>query len=448
MKNIKLNALYFTFFLIIFLIGNCNVDAAEKKWPGVSASSIPGEYKNMDYCIYNTGTVYDYDLGYYSVSEYYSDTNFIFINDHVNKQIKFLGIDGMVHIATSEYDYVWDRSFSNQKIFFPNDLYEHLVGDNGKLNCGKLIFLETSGMKNTVAGTGSLRILTPNSLISEFFDGDYKTFENDIVKIKSFGFYGVHYGDSNISISCQDYTEQFNSIKSMYNYGVIDSISHLRGMSYTEFREGKLVDAMEYYTTYSRTIDQVMDELSKLSVDKIKNCSSDLISDYNKFVNTTIVNHQNEAAELKKKLDEQLTKVDPNGDDKLYAADREASDRADDVVAELKRDWNKYLNSIDFGEKIDAITCEGLLGPDLLDDISMVLTWIRISVPILVILLGSIDFTKVILSDDQQESKKATGRFVKRCIIAVAIFFIPTIIMYLLSFIDKIADVSCDIRLW
>lgn len=111
-------------------------------------------------------------------------------------------------------------------------------------------------------------------------------------------------------------------------------------------------------------------------------------------------------------------------------------------------EWEEYRKNINFGKKIEDAGCEGLLGKDLLDDISQVLTWVRIAVPILVILLGSTDFARAVLSDDQQELKKATSRFAKRCIIAVAIFFIPSIIMYLLSFIDKIYDVSCDIRLW
>ena len=115
-------------------------------------------------------------------------------------------------------------------------------------------------------------------------------------------------------------------------------------------------------------------------------------------------------------------------------------------VLEVK--WHDYLTKIDIGKKVDDESCEGLLGQDLLDDISTVFTWIKITVPILLILLGSIDFGKAVLSDDQQELKKATSKFIKRCIIAVAIFFIPTIIMYLISFIDKIADVSCDVRIW
>lgn len=99
------------------------------------------------------------------------------------------------------------------------------------------------------------------------------------------------------------------------------------------------------------------------------------------------------------------------------------------------------------GDKVDN-DCEGILGEALLNDIKTVLLWIRIIVPILLIVLGSVDFVKAILSDDQQELKKSTNRFVKRCIIAVAIFFIPMLIMYIISFIDKVADVSCDIRLW
>ncbi len=104
--------------------------------------------------------------------------------------------------------------------------------------------------------------------------------------------------------------------------------------------------------------------------------------------------------------------------------------------------------SPDTGDESINETCEGLLGPNLMDDISLIFTWIRILVPIILIIMGSIDFARAVLSDDQQELKKATSRFVKRCIIAVAIFFIPSIIMYIISFIDKIADASCDIRVW
>ena len=49
-------------------------------------------------------------------------------------------------------------------------------------------------------------------------------------------------------------------------------------------------------------------------------------------------------------------------------------------------------------------------------------------VPILVIVLGSVDFGQAVMSSDQEAMQKAVKRFTTRCIIAVAIFFLPLIV--------------------
>ena len=53
---------------------------------------------------------------------------------------------------------------------------------------------------------------------------------------------------------------------------------------------------------------------------------------------------------------------------------------------------------------------------------------IQIGVPILLILIGSIDLGKAVLSSDDKEIKGAVGKLVKRAIAAVAVFFVATIV--------------------
>ncbi|MBQ7141320.1 MAG: hypothetical protein IJO32_07455 [Bacilli bacterium] len=60
---------------------------------------------------------------------------------------------------------------------------------------------------------------------------------------------------------------------------------------------------------------------------------------------------------------------------------------------------------------------------------------IKIVVPILLILMGMIDFVKALIANDDQKMKKAQKDFVMRLIIGVVIFFVPSILEYLLSLI-------------
>ena len=53
---------------------------------------------------------------------------------------------------------------------------------------------------------------------------------------------------------------------------------------------------------------------------------------------------------------------------------------------------------------------------------------IQIGIPILLILMGTIDLGKAVLSSDDKEIKAATGKLIKRAIAAVAVFFVATIV--------------------
>lgn len=58
---------------------------------------------------------------------------------------------------------------------------------------------------------------------------------------------------------------------------------------------------------------------------------------------------------------------------------------------------------------------------------------LKIALPIALIIFGAIDFTTPILSNDKEALTKATGRFIRRCIILVAFFFIPTILQFIFN---------------
>lgn len=58
---------------------------------------------------------------------------------------------------------------------------------------------------------------------------------------------------------------------------------------------------------------------------------------------------------------------------------------------------------------------------------------IQIGIPILLIIMGSIDLGKAVLSSDDKEIKGASGRLIKRIIYAVAIFFVVTIVSLVFS---------------
>ncbi len=56
-----------------------------------------------------------------------------------------------------------------------------------------------------------------------------------------------------------------------------------------------------------------------------------------------------------------------------------------------------------------------------------------IGIPIILIIMGSLDLGKAVLSSDDKEIKAATGRLIKRFIAAVAVFFIVWIVQLVIG---------------
>ncbi len=60
--------------------------------------------------------------------------------------------------------------------------------------------------------------------------------------------------------------------------------------------------------------------------------------------------------------------------------------------------------------------------------VGYVLMILKIAIPIILIILGTIDIAKAVIASKDDEITKATTKFFKRIVAAVVIFFIPTIV--------------------
>ena len=74
--------------------------------------------------------------------------------------------------------------------------------------------------------------------------------------------------------------------------------------------------------------------------------------------------------------------------------------------------------------------------------IGYILMLIKIIVPLILIILGSIDFGKASLSGDDKAVKDAASQFAKRIIIGLVVFFVPTVLDFFLSLINGVSDTT------
>ena len=73
---------------------------------------------------------------------------------------------------------------------------------------------------------------------------------------------------------------------------------------------------------------------------------------------------------------------------------------------------------------------------DLIYLIHNIVLLIKIAVPIVLVILGMIDFAKGVIASKEDEIKKGQQTFFKRVIAAIIVFFIVTIVQLLMSFVS------------
>lgn len=107
---------------------------------------------------------------------------------------------------------------------------------------------------------------------------------------------------------------------------------------------------------------------------------------------------------------------------------------------------------VSFGELnlLHYSSCESLFedesSKNLLKMIKTVITIIKVAIPILLIGLGIADFAKAVFAGKEDDMKKAQEKFIKRIIIAVCIFLIPSLLQFILNIANSIwGNISVDL---
>lgn len=115
-------------------------------------------------------------------------------------------------------------------------------------------------------------------------------------------------------------------------------------------------------------------------------------------------------------------------------------------------DYDYYTIYYRYGElNLDAITggvmpntCNALFGYNLINLLkNNVFKIIYFSIPILLVVLTTLDFLKCIFSDDNKEMRKSFDKLTKRIVATVLIFLTPTILMFLIQLVGNDEIKSC-----
>lgn len=99
---------------------------------------------------------------------------------------------------------------------------------------------------------------------------------------------------------------------------------------------------------------------------------------------------------------------------------------------------------------VAAANCKTLLGNPADSEsvawlLNKILGYIQVLGPILVIILSSIDFAKVIMKSDDEAMAKAQRKLVIRLILAASLFFLPVLVKVLLATFGLTSDPTCGI---
>lgn len=92
---------------------------------------------------------------------------------------------------------------------------------------------------------------------------------------------------------------------------------------------------------------------------------------------------------------------------------------------------------------MDASNICKYIDNDLIHLIHNIVLLIKIAVPVVLVILGMIDFAKGVIASKEDEIKKGQQTFFKRVIAAIIVFFVVTIVQLLMSFIS-----SDDSSIW
>lgn len=93
------------------------------------------------------------------------------------------------------------------------------------------------------------------------------------------------------------------------------------------------------------------------------------------------------------------------------------------------------------------VTCGGnsIEIPDIIPNlVHYIVVFIKIVIPIVLIVLGMLDMGKAVIGKDEKEMKESQNRLIHRVIYAVMIFLIVSIVTWVVSIVSAADDDSVD----
>lgn len=94
-------------------------------------------------------------------------------------------------------------------------------------------------------------------------------------------------------------------------------------------------------------------------------------------------------------------------------------------------------------EDIEINTCEDLLSEEIVSYLKFGFNAIRIAIPLILIAIGIVEFARGIFSSED-DMKKIQQKFIKRVIISLSFFLIPTVLKVLLDIANTVFGINAD----
>lgn len=111
-------------------------------------------------------------------------------------------------------------------------------------------------------------------------------------------------------------------------------------------------------------------------------------------------------------------------------------------TSELRKSYEKMAKQLGI---VVVYDCQSLIGENLAAKIEEYINIIKIAIPIILIGFGIVDFAKAMFASDESKMKEAQSKFIKRLIVAILIFLVPTFAKIILSIANQVwSNISPD----
>ena len=109
-------------------------------------------------------------------------------------------------------------------------------------------------------------------------------------------------------------------------------------------------------------------------------------------------------------------------------------------ILEYESNYNYILDT----SAVEAFSCSNENVIKVLKLFSIMFFILKIAIPIIIVILGTISLVKVILSDDQGMLSKSISSLLLKIVLGIFIFFLPNLISTIIGYIDEANNVKSE----